>query len=127
MKLLATSLLAGAATAAVSANQQPLQLPKSLPDQARNVFSNQLHNLNDALHGLTDEASAVWDEVAMLFPEEMSKASFFSAPKKHNRRPDSEWDHIVRGEDVQSVWVRNEQGEQERRLDGKLESYDVRV
>ena len=69
----------------------------------------------------------MWDEVAMLFPEEMSKASFFSAPKKHNRRPDGEWDHIVRGEVVQNLWVENEEGEQEREVNGKLGSYDLRV
>ena len=63
----------------------------------------------------------------MMFPEEMSKASFFSTPKKHTRRPDHEWDHIVRGEAIQDIWVTNADGEQERELDGKLETYDLRV
>lgn len=126
MKFLEAALLAGVATAAVP-NQQPLQFPKHLPQQAKDIFSNQMHNLNDALRGLTEETAAIWDEVAMMYPEDMSAASFFSMPKKHSRRPDSEWDHIVRGEDVQSLWATNAQGDQERELDGKLDSYDLRV
>ena len=127
MKLLGPSLVAGAAAGALASNQQPLQLPKHLPHFDKNIFSNHVDKLQDALRGLTTEAASVWDEVANLFPKEMSAASFFSLPKKHNRRADSEWDHIVRGEDVQNLWVTNEQGDRERHLDGKLEAYDLRV
>ena len=63
----------------------------------------------------------------MLYPGAMDEASFLSTPKKHNRRPDSHWDHIVRGADVQSVWVENENGEQEREIDGRLSAYDLRA
>ena len=62
-----------------------------------------------------------------MFPEAMDKASFFSAPKKHTRRPDSEWDHIIKGADVQSVWVENANGEKERDVDGRLEAYNLRA
>ena len=126
MRILSTALLTGAAYAAVP-HQQPLQLPKSFPAEAKNLLSNQLHNLNDALRGLTTEAAAIWDEVAMLYPEDMSAASFFSAPKKHTRRPDHEWDHIVKGADIQKVWVENADGEKEREVHGDLESFDLRV
>ena len=63
----------------------------------------------------------------MLYPGAMDEARFFSTPKKHNRRPDSHWDHIIRGADVQSVWVENEKGEQGRDIDGKLSAYDLRA
>ena len=63
----------------------------------------------------------------MLYPGAMDEANFVSTPKKHNRRPDSHWDHIVRGADIQSVWVENEQGEQEREIDGRLSAYDLRA
>lgn len=127
MKLLAASLLVGAVAASVTP-QQPLQaLPKSFPEEAKSTLSKQLDRMKDALKGLTSEAAAIWDEVAMEFPAEMSAASFFSSPKKHTRRPDSQWDHIVRGKDIQSVWVENVHGEQEREIDGKLETYDLRV
>ena len=127
MRAFAISLLIRAATAAVSPPQWPLQFPKHFPEQAKDAWSQQLHKLKDVLRDLTDEARAVWDDVALLYPEDMSKASFFSSPKRHTRRADHEWDHIVRGSDVQSIWVDNRQGEKERELDGKLEMYDLRV
>ncbi|KIW88904.1 uncharacterized protein Z519_10388 [Cladophialophora bantiana CBS 173.52] len=127
MKSLPSLLLAGVASAAIAPQQQPLQFPKSFPTEAKNVLGNELNHLRDALRGLTEEAADIWDEVAALYPEDMSRASFFSMPKKHTRRPDHEWDHIVRGADVQSVWVENADGEQERHLDGKLDTYDLRV
>ena len=126
MKVAATLLFVGAAVAA-RPQQQVLQLPKQLPDAAKSAWSKQLHNLQDVLGSLTDEARAVWDDVAMMYPEDMAKASLFSSPKKHTRRPDHEWDNIVRGSDVQSVWVENEQGEKERELGGKLDTFDLRV
>ena len=128
MKLLAASILVGAAAASVTSQQPLLQdLPKSFPEEAKSTLSKQLHRMKDALKGLTSEAAAIWDEVAMEFPSEMSAASFFSSPKKHTRKPDHEWDHIVRGKDIQSVWVENANGEKEREIDGKLETYDLRV
>lgn len=126
MRGITAALLAGSAAASV-VNQQPLQLPKSFPDQAKQVFDKQLHNMNDVLKGLTAEAAATWDSVAELFPEDMAAASYFSLPKKHKRRPDHEWDHVVRGSDIQNVWVENEDGEKEREIDGKLDTYDLRV
>ena len=124
MKVFATSLLIGAAAAAV---QQPMQLPKSASQHAKDTWSNQLHNLKDVLSTLTSEARAVWDEVALMYPEDMAAASYFSTPKKHNRRPDHEWDYHVKGADVQSIWVNNDQGEKEREVGGKIETYDLRV
>jgi cathepsin A (carboxypeptidase C) len=127
MKAFTTALLAGVATAAITPQQQPLRLPTSFPAQAKNLLDTQFDHLKHALKGLTDEAAAIWDEVAALYPEDMSSASFFSLPKKHTRRPDHEWDHIVRGEDIQSVWVENANGEKERHIDGKLDTYNLRV
>jgi cathepsin A (carboxypeptidase C) len=127
MKLLASSLLLGAAVAASTPDQQVLRTPETLREQASSILQNPLHELYDALKSLTSEARAVWDEVAMLFPEQMDKASFFSTPKKHSRRPDHEWDHIVKGQEVQDIWVENANGEKEREVGGKLEAYDLRV
>lgn len=127
MRAFETVLLAGVASAAVAPQQQPLQFPKTFPAEAKNVLDKQMHNLKDSLKGLTAEAAAIWDEVAMMYPEDMSAASFFSTPKKHSRRPDHEWDHIVRGADIQNVWVENADGEAERKIDGKLDTYDLRV
>ena len=123
MKLFAPSLLVGAATVnAFSRLQQVLQAP----EQASEALARPLHSLKDSLKSLTGDARALWDEVSMQFPEAMDKTSFFSPPKKHTRRPDSHWDNIIKGADVQSVWVENKNGQKERDVDGKLEAFNLR-
>lgn len=123
MKVLTTSLLIGAASAWSSPFQQVLQ-----PSQeASEAWTKPLHNLQESLKSLTGEARAIWDEVAQMFPKEMDRASFFSTPKKHIRRPDSHWHHITKGADVQSVWVENANGEQGREIEGKLEDFTLRT
>ena len=126
MKAFATALLIGAAAAAVP-EQHPMQLPKFIPQEAEHAWSHPLNNLKNALGSLTSEARAIWDEVALMYPEQMEAASFFSFPKKHKRRQDHEWDYHVKGADIQSIWVNNEQGEKEREVDGKIGTYDLRV
>ena len=122
MKLLTSSLLVGAA-AAVSPFQHVLQLPKELSD----TLTNPLQNLRESLKSLTGEARAIWDEVAGIYPEAMEEAISQPPPKKHTRRPDSHWDYIIRGSDIQSIQVENENGEKERHLDGDLEAYNLRA
>jgi len=122
MKVLASSLLFGITSAAVSPQQHVLQPPK----RASDAWTRPLHNLQESLKSLTGEAQAVWNEVATMFPEDMAKTSFFSPPKTHTRRPDSHWDHIIKGADLQRVWVENAEGEKERDIDGKLEAYNLR-
>jgi cathepsin A (carboxypeptidase C) len=132
MKLLASTLLLGAVTAASTPqqvlsenfNQAPLQeAAKPISD----AWAKGLHSLGDKMKGMTAEAKAIWDEVALHFPEAMDKATFFSSPKPHVKRPDSTWDYIVKGADVQSVWVENAEGQKEREIDGKLETYNLRA
>lgn len=124
MKVAATALLLGAATSAVAYEQQQvLQMPKG----ASELWSKPLHNLEESLKTLTGEARALWDEIAMMFPESFEKASFFSSPKPHTRKADSEWDHVTKGAEVQSVWVKNADGAKEREVGGKLENYNLRT
>ncbi|KAI9875386.1 MAG: hypothetical protein M1830_008533 [Pleopsidium flavum] len=123
MRVSASTLLLGVASAAIVPQQHALQLPK----QASEAMSTPLHNLQQSLKSLTSEGRAIWDEVAMMFPEAMDKANLFSLPKKHTRRPDTEWDHIMKGADVQNIWVENASGEKERDVDGKLETYNLRA
>ncbi|RMZ76790.1 hypothetical protein DV737_g4658, partial [Chaetothyriales sp. CBS 132003] len=122
-------IIAGAAVASIVPQQQPLHLSDSFPSPstAKEALSGKFDHLKDALRGLTAEAAAIWDEVASLYPEDMSAAGMFSTPKSHTRKPDHEWDHIVRGKDIQSVWVENANGERERYLDGDLNAFDLRV
>jgi cathepsin A (carboxypeptidase C) len=131
MKVAASALLVGAAAAAVAPQQQVLtsqeEVFHKVEEAVSKSWSKPLHDFEQSLKSLTGEARRIWDEVALMFPESFDKASFFSSPKPHTRRPDHEWDHVVKGADVQSVWVQNENGEQEREIDGKLENYNLRV
>jgi cathepsin A (carboxypeptidase C) len=127
MKVATSALLIGAASAAITPQQQPLKLPELPKEFNTDSWTKPLHNLEDSLKSLTGEARRVWDEVALMFPESFEKSSFFSAPKPHTRRPDHEWDHVVKGAEVESVWVENAKGEKEREIDGKLENYNLRV
>lgn len=123
MRVLPATLLIGAAAAAAPPAQQVLDLPR----QGAEAVSKPLHHLKEHLKTLTDDARSLWEEVSNIFPGAMESVSVFSLPKKHTRRPDSHWDHIVRGSDVQSIWVTGANGEKEREVDGKLEAYDLRV
>jgi cathepsin A (carboxypeptidase C) len=117
--------LLGAASAAREPAQQPLKLklPNSITPES---WAKPLANLQHTLKDLTEDARKAWDEVAMMFPDSFDKANFFSPPKPHTRRPDHEWDHIMRGEDIQNVWVTNTKGEKEREIDGNLKNYNLR-
>jgi cathepsin A (carboxypeptidase C) len=131
MKLLASTVLVGAATAAIAPQQQVLKNPfqeaaKPVSD-AWHKSMDSLSHLTESMKEMTSEARAIWDEVAMLFPEAMDAATLFSAPKPHTRKPDSTWDYVVKGADIQSVWVENANGEKEREIDGKLEKYNMRA
>ena len=121
MKLLLPALLA-ASSASAFFPQRVLQDPH----KALTSWSKTLSDLQALLRSLTGEARALWDEVAVMFPEAMDKTSFYSTPKKHTRKPNSHWEFVMKGSDVQSLWTANEQGEQERELDGKLEAYALR-
>ena len=134
MKLLASTVLLGAASAAVPqqhvlgnpfAGQNPVEEAAKQP--ISDAWSKSLNHLAESMREMTSEAKAIWDEVSMMFPDAMERATFFSAPKPHSRKPDHTWDYVVKGADVQSVWVENSKGEKEREIDGKLEQYNLRA
>ncbi|KAF2143467.1 uncharacterized protein K452DRAFT_269012 [Aplosporella prunicola CBS 121167] len=128
MKVAASALLLGAASSALAEQQQVFQMPKPVSESSEaSGWNKPLHNLEEALSSLTSDARQLWDEVAMMFPESFDKANFFSSPKPHTRRADSEWDHVLKGADVQSVWVENAKGQKERDVDGRLEAYNLRA
>ena len=131
MKLLSSALLLGAATASLSPPQQVLQSPHKLTEQLSHKVSEAsstiLDDLQKTFGKMSAEARSVWDDVAGIFPDAMERAMHRTPSKPHTRRPDSAWDHIVRGADVQSVWVEGKNGQKEREVDGKLENFDLRV
>lgn len=125
MKFLASTLLLGAATNAV-AQQQILQQP--LKQDASSSKLDPLDSFRKSMLSMTTEEWKLWEEVEMMFPEAMKDMpNILSAPKPHIRKPDSKWDYLVKGADIQSVWVENSKGEKEREIDGRLESYNLRA
>lgn len=121
MKALAISLLVGA-TSAASPFQHVLQPHSQEPDsQAKHLY-----DLQESLKSLTAQARAAWDDVSNLFPEAMKQATSLSPPKGHTRRPNSYWDHITKGADLQDLRVETNDGKQESEVDGDLSEYNLR-
>lgn len=125
MRYTAAIPLLGAASAAMMPMQQPLKLP-DLSNINIGDWTKPLHDLEKSLKGLTGEAKLVWEEIAALYPNAFDKANFFSSPKPHTKKPDHEWDHIMRGSELESVWVTNANGQKERDIEGKLAPYTLR-
>ena len=76
MRLLPATLLVGAATAAVPAqqvlNQQVMNgQPQEEPAVKEKGFAGALHNFQEQLETLSDEARKLWDEVSNYVPEAM--------------------------------------------------------
>lgn len=153
MRLLPATLLVGAASAAAPPMQQVMGIHRDqvedLAQHGSNIvedwakqgasafeewtkkgsdaISKPFQKLKDDFSSLSDEARELWEEVANHFPNTMDHAPMLSLPKKHTRRPDSHWDHVIRGKDVQSIWVTGTDGTKEREIGGRLEAYDLRV
>jgi len=131
MRVAAPTLLLGASAAAFAQEQKVLgnfgnvaQKPlENIADAVRQPFE----HITEALGEMPAEAKGLWDEMSLLVPGFVEKASnLISRPKPHTRKPDSEWDYIVRGADVQSMWVETD-GVKHRKVDGPLEAYDLRA
>ncbi|KAK2814707.1 hypothetical protein FQN49_008098 [Arthroderma sp. PD_2] len=123
MKLLTTGLLASAAVAAAQ-EQQVLNAGGPVGGQREpspSIFDETLRQFQT---GVEEGVTHFWSEMKTNFKDYLP---LISLPKKHTRRPDSEWDHIMRGADVESVWVEGADGEKRREVDGKLENYGLRV
>lgn len=123
MRYFTSPLLIGVATASLFPQQQQvLKAPKQLTES----WAKPLEELQQTLKSLKGDAKDIWDEVSNLFPGSVEELNFFSPPKKHTRRPDHYWENIIKGSDIQSIWVQNEDGEREREIEGKLEEYTLR-
>jgi cathepsin A (carboxypeptidase C) len=125
MKLAASTLLLGAATASFAPVQEILN--SDAIKQSQKILSKPFHDISESLKSVPEHVREAWTEVSMMFPEALEQATTQTKPKAHRRKPDSEWDHVLKGADVQSVWVENAQGVKERELDGKLENYNLRA
>ncbi|PTB81628.1 hypothetical protein M440DRAFT_1322605 [Trichoderma longibrachiatum ATCC 18648] len=125
MRLSTSALVLGAASSAMAfQDQKVLSDPSSKPAvKFGSDFESLASTLKESFGELTADAKAVWDEVSLLAPDAM--AAFKEQvkgikPKKHDRKPDGDWDHVVKGADVQKLWVEDESGEPRRLVGGKL-------
>lgn len=137
MRIAASTVLLGAASAA-SFQQQAQQVlsggfsdgpdaMRPISDSFADAAGHTIENIEEAFSGMTAEAKALWDEIKLLVPESAFKnpSSWLSQPKPHRRRDD--WNHVVKGADVQKLWVQGEDGQEHRQVDGRIEDYNLRV
>ncbi|EEH16762.1 hypothetical protein PABG_06849 [Paracoccidioides brasiliensis Pb03] len=130
MKSLVLGLLVGSAIAS-----GPLQHvlhappdPEPKPEPEPQVVKDPFEELRDTFDRLRNKAGDIWDDVMDNIPNIMSNMRPLTIPaKKFTRRPDSEWTHIVRGADLEALWVDDESGYKHRKIDGKLAQYDLRI
>ncbi|RMJ03774.1 Carboxypeptidase Y A [Fusarium euwallaceae] len=123
MRLSTSALVLGAASSAVALDQ------KILGDLKKPAIDLDLKSWMNFGEEITSEAKAVWEEVSMLAPdavEAFKKQVMGTKPKKANRRPDNHWDHVVKGADVQSIWV-DKNNEKHRKVGGRLDNYNLRA
>ncbi|KAJ4421271.1 hypothetical protein N0V85_000256 [Neurospora sp. IMI 360204] len=136
MRISASTVLLGAASAASAASFQ---------NQAQHVLADNFHKAHDAIkpvadsfahttlesfeeafNGMNSQVKALWDEIKLLVPENaFDKPTWFSKPKAAKRRKD--WDHVVKGADVQKLWVKDADGEKHREVGGQLDNFNLRV
>lgn len=135
MRIATSSALLVGAASAINFQQDAQQILGGATGKAKEVVSEVASSWTDkvkeyeAVFGdMTSEAKAVWDEIALLIPNAFDSLPPLTKPKKHVRRPDSEWDFVTKGADVQALWTKATAEEESRRVvGGDLESYNLRT
>lgn len=136
MRIAASTVLLGAASAASFQQQaqhvlsdsfgKAQEVMKPFADAFAESAAHPIESLEEAFGGMSAEAKALWDEIKLLVPDSaFEKPTWFSKPKPHRRR--SDWDHVVKGADVQELWVQDADGESHREVGGRLENFNLRV
>ncbi|GAB1320309.1 hypothetical protein MFIFM68171_10519 [Madurella fahalii] len=136
MRIAASTVLLGAASAASFQQQAQHVLSdgfgkvqeamKPFADAFAESAARPIESFEETFGGMSAEAKALWDEIKLLVPDSaFEKPTWFSKPKPHRRR--SDWDHVVKGADVQKLWVQDTDGESHREVGGRLEDFNLRV
>lgn len=129
-----TALLAGAASA-LNLQHEVQQVLGGATDKAKQAVSGAASHWTDkvkeyeaAFGEMSDDARAVWEEIALLAPNAFDALPPLTKPKKHARKPDSAWDFVTKGADIQALWTEATAQEESRRvIGGDLESYNLRT
>ncbi|KJZ79011.1 Carboxypeptidase Y-like A [Hirsutella minnesotensis 3608] len=136
MRLSTSALVLGAASSAVGfQDQKVLNGGGSKPHAGfgsvhLDDFDSWTKPLTDVYGQMSSEAKATWRQLSDMMPdavEAIKKHMESSKPKKHSRIADNKWDHVVRGADVQKLWVEGDAGEPRRKVGGKLDNFSLRV
>lgn len=131
MRLSTSALVLGAASSAMAFQDQKVLGDSKPAVKFGGDFEALASSLKESFGELTADAKAVWEEVSLLAPDAMEafiKEAKGITAKKHNRKADGEWDHVVKGADLQKVWVEDEKtGESRRLVGGKLSNYSLRA
>jgi cathepsin A (carboxypeptidase C) len=126
MKLGASLVLCAAASVFAAESQIRLGDSGSHVPASDKKPLNAWESLQQAITKAGSEAKALWDEVTLLAPDAVAafRTSALSLkPKPATRRPDSKWDHVVKGAEVEALWTSGG----ERSVGGQLGAYDLRV
>lgn len=91
-----------------------------------------LKRLEEVYGEFTSDAKALWEEASTLAPEAFrafkAQAAAGNKPKPSTRLADDEWDYVVRGADLQSLWVKGRQEQLHHKAPGgRLENFKLRA
>ncbi len=124
MKLLASTMLLGAAAAVAGPQQQ--HVFKNSAKEASEAWTNSVEKITETLKAFTDNPSRAWDDTAVQAAKAIKKMRSVPA-KPHTRRPDHQWDFITKGAAAKRGSKLNARGLPEQELDGKLDTYNLRT
>ena len=131
MKLTLASALPFAAlgAAALIPGLEQTKLTAEIPEFLESAYS-QLKTT----HGeLTPEVISIWNDVAKLYPGETTEAvqrltSKGFKPKSATKRPDSEYDYVIHGSDLEKMFVKSTgTGEKRKKYTGDFKNKKLRV
>jgi cathepsin A (carboxypeptidase C) len=129
MRFSSALALGAASTASAFQDQQVLSggAKKPVIDSSSSSSESWMAPLENLFGEITSEAKGIWDEVSLLMPdavEAFKQQAMRTNPKPATRRPDSEWDHIVKGAEVHDLWINDESKSE---VDSSLKTYNLRA
>lgn len=133
MKLTLASTLPFALGATALITGSEVHDSTEVKDQVPSFLSSAYSQLKDVHGELTPEAISIWKEVADLFPGDTTDAvqrltSKGFKPKAASKRPDSDYDYIITGEELESMYITDKgNGEKRKKLSGDFKNKRLRV
>jgi cathepsin A (carboxypeptidase C) len=137
MRLTTSALVLGAASSATALQgQKVLSNPWQqhiIEDVAQDVpapSDSWAERIESLFGDASAEAMAMWDEISEFVPDAAHKFEQMlqgPKPKPATRRPNSHWDHVVKGADVQNIQVQGADGSSRPKFGDHLENFNLRA